>query len=93
MFFDAGMAIAIPTDVFSAPPNLDALTPREREVLQLMSLGLSNTCIQQELWISSKTVERHVGAVFAKLDLPPDVGVHRRVTAVLAWLGCAQSAA
>lgn len=82
------MAIAVSTDLVGRHSDLASLTPREREVLELMSLGLSNSSIQRELWISAKTVERHVGAVFSKLDLPPDVVVHRRVTAVLAWLGC-----
>jgi DNA-binding CsgD family transcriptional regulator len=86
------VALAVSSD-YLAPRRVDLslLTPREREVLELMSLGLSNACIQRELWISAKTVERHVGAVFSKLDLPPDAVVHRRVTAVLAWLGCLPS--
>jgi DNA-binding CsgD family transcriptional regulator len=85
------MAVAVASDYFASRGDLTSLTPREREVLELMALGLSNTSIQQELWISAKTVERHVGAVFAKLDLPPSGDVHRRVTAVLLWLDGMQS--
>jgi DNA-binding NarL/FixJ family response regulator len=62
------------------------LTPREREVLALMAQGLDNATICGTLWISAKTLERHVQNVFGKLDLPPDCNRHRRVCAVLAWL-------
>jgi DNA-binding NarL/FixJ family response regulator len=62
------------------------LTPREREVLSLMAEGLDNAAICRTLWISAKTLERHVQNVFTKLDLPPDCRRHRRVCAVLAWL-------
>ncbi|MBW8483124.1 LuxR C-terminal-related transcriptional regulator [Actinomadura parmotrematis] len=65
---------------------LERLSPREREVLALMAEGRSNAAIARELVVSEATVGKHVGAVLAKLDLPPDDGTHRRVLAVLAHL-------
>jgi DNA-binding NarL/FixJ family response regulator len=66
---------------------LSELTPREREVLTLMAEGRSNTGIGLELGISSSAIEKHVKQIFAKLDLPPAGEDHRRVLAVLAYLG------
>ena len=66
---------------------LAELTPREREVLALMAEGRSNTGIGLELGISSSAIEKHVKQVFIKLDLPPSDEDHRRVLAVLAYLG------
>jgi DNA-binding NarL/FixJ family response regulator len=66
---------------------LDRLTPREREVLELMAEGRSNTAIGQSLVISDGAVEKHVRNIFTKLDLPPAESDHRRVLAVLHWLG------
>jgi DNA-binding NarL/FixJ family response regulator len=65
---------------------LDALTPREREVLGLMAEGLSNTAIARRLVVTDGAVEKHVKNIFTKLDLPPDEEQHRRVLAVLAYL-------
>ena len=65
---------------------LEELTPREREVLELMAQGLSNRCICEKLFISPKTVETHVSAIFGKLGLMPTGDEHRRVLAVLAFL-------
>ncbi|GAA1130400.1 response regulator transcription factor [Kribbella jejuensis] len=66
---------------------LDRLTPREREVLALMAEGLGNTAIGEKLFISDGAVHKHVGNVFLKLDLPPTDSGHRRVLAVLTYLG------
>ncbi len=66
---------------------LDRLTPREREVLALMAEGLSNAAVAERLVLSAGAVEKHVGNVFAKLGLRAAEGQHRRVLAVLAWLG------
>ena len=66
---------------------LDRLTPREREVLGLMAEGLGNTAIAAKLVVSEAAVHKHVGNVFGKLDLPPSDSGHRRVLAVLTYLG------
>ena len=66
---------------------LRTLTPREREVLALMAEGRSNTAIARKLVVTDGAVEKHVKNIFTKLDLPPDDEQHRRVLAVLAYLG------
>ena len=66
---------------------LGELTPRELEVLTLMAEGRSNTGIGLELGISASAIEKHVKQVFMKLDLPPSDSDHRRVLAVLKFLG------
>ena len=65
---------------------LDRLTPREGEVLKLMAEGRSNAGIGQELVLSEGAVGKHIGNIFAKLDLSPAEGDHRRVLAVLQFL-------
>jgi DNA-binding NarL/FixJ family response regulator len=65
---------------------LQTLTPREREVLGLMAEGRTNRAIAGELNVSERAVERHVTAIFGKLDLPAGEQDHRRVLAVLAFL-------
>lgn len=67
--------------------GLQRLTPREREVLTLMAEGRSNGAIAESLVLSYGAVEKHIGSIFAKLDLAPDAGDHRRVLAVLRFLG------
>jgi len=69
---------------------LDALTPREREVLALMAEGRSNQAIAEELVITAGAVEKHVSSIFGKLDLPGGVEDNRRVLAVLAYLRTAE---
>ena len=66
---------------------LERLTPREREVLGLMAEGRSNAAIAMALVVSDGAVEKHVRSIFSKLDLPPTELDHRRVLAVLHWLG------
>lgn len=66
---------------------LDTLTPREREVLGLMAQGLSNTAIAEALVVSAGAVEKHISSIFTKLELPPSETEHRRVLAVLRYLG------
>jgi DNA-binding NarL/FixJ family response regulator len=65
---------------------LDALTPREREVLALMAEGRSNAAIAEALIVTERAVEKHVTSIFSKLDLPPSAEDHRRVLAVLRFL-------
>ncbi|MBD7979249.1 response regulator transcription factor [Oerskovia merdavium] len=66
--------------------GLGRLTPREREVLELMAQGRSNTAIAESLFLSYGAVEKNVTAIFGKLGLPQDAGDHRRVLAVLRYL-------
>ena len=65
---------------------LERLSPRETEVLALMAEGRTNPAIARALVVSDKAVEKHVGNIFLKLDLPPATDDHRRVLAVLRWL-------
>lgn len=65
---------------------LDRLTERERAVLALMAQGLSNAALADELYLSLKTIEGHVGNIFTKLDLAPDDRENRRVLAVMRFL-------
>jgi DNA-binding NarL/FixJ family response regulator len=65
---------------------LDRLTPREREVLTLMTEGRSNAAIADRLVVTEKAVSKHITNIFTKLDLPPAPDDNRRVLAVLAWL-------
>ena len=65
---------------------LDELTPREREVLELMAEGRTNTGIAAQLFIGVGAVEKNVTAIFQKLGLEDSGTDHRRVLAVLAWL-------
>ena len=70
----------------SAPGGaLENLSPRELEILSLMSQGKSNQEIEAELFVSSATVAKHIGKIFDKLNLPPEEG-NRRVRAVLTFL-------
>jgi DNA-binding NarL/FixJ family response regulator/class 3 adenylate cyclase len=65
---------------------LEQLTPREREVLELMAEGRSNQAIADQLFVTLRAVEKHVTSIFSKLDLPATTADHRRVLAVLATL-------
>ncbi|ASU61307.1 MULTISPECIES: response regulator transcription factor [Nocardiopsis] len=66
---------------------LARLTPRERDVLEHMAQGLSNASIAERLYVSLSAVEKHVNAIFDKLDLGHASGYSRRVLAVLRYLG------
>jgi DNA-binding NarL/FixJ family response regulator len=66
--------------------DLDRLTPRELEVLDLMAQGLSNTGIAERLVVSLGAVEKHISNVFTKLGLEHESSAHRRVLAVLTYL-------
>lgn len=65
---------------------LNELTPREREILQLMAEGRSNASIAQSLYVSPGSVEKHISSLFIKLGLSPIDGENRRVMAVLRYL-------
>jgi DNA-binding NarL/FixJ family response regulator len=65
---------------------LEELTPREREVLELMAEGRSNNAIAEKMIVTERAVEKHVTSIFGKLGLPPAPEDHRRVLAVLAFL-------
>jgi DNA-binding NarL/FixJ family response regulator len=67
--------------------QLGTLTPREREVLAVMAEGRSNAAIAGRLVITEKAVSKHINSILTKLDLPPSDDDHRRVLAVLAYLG------
>jgi DNA-binding NarL/FixJ family response regulator len=71
-------------------PNsrLDSLTPREREILAIIAKGASNAAIADELVITKRAVERHINAIFTKLEMPESEseGVSRRVSAALIYL-------
>jgi DNA-binding NarL/FixJ family response regulator len=65
---------------------LDALSPREREVLALMAEGRSNAGIAHRLWVTEGTVEKHVSSILMKLRVPETEDDHRRVRAVITFL-------
>ncbi|HEV7651036.1 MAG TPA: response regulator transcription factor [Actinophytocola sp.] len=71
----------------SGDNRVGALSERELDVLRLMAEGRANNGIAKELYVSTKAVEKHIAAIFGKLNLPGDQTVHhRRVLAVLAYL-------
>jgi DNA-binding NarL/FixJ family response regulator len=69
-----------------ADDPLALLTPREREVLELMAEGRSNQGIAERLVVTERAVEKHVTSIFGKLQLPTEAADHRRVLAVLTFL-------
>jgi len=71
--------------------TLGSLTPREREVLSLVAQGHSNAAIAAILFLSERTVMAHMHAVFTKLGLIDDGNTHRRVLAVVTYLGTRQT--
>lgn len=78
------------TQLLRRTHNRDALTrltPREADVLALLAEGASNTAISTRLRLSGKTIENHISSIFTKLDLTNDPDEHRRVRAVLLYLG------
>jgi DNA-binding NarL/FixJ family response regulator len=74
-----------------ADQRLAVLTAREREVLGHVAEGRSNAAIAKRLWLTERTVEAHVSSIMGKLGLSENEGFHRRVLAVLAYLGAADS--
>jgi DNA-binding NarL/FixJ family response regulator len=78
-----------------ARPSIDQglarLTDRERDILARLAEGRSNQAIAEELHLALRIVEKHVTAIFTKLDLQPAPTDHRRVLAVLRFLNAAES--
>ncbi|MGA8016864.1 MAG: response regulator transcription factor [Candidatus Dormiibacterota bacterium] len=72
---------------------LQELTPREREVLQLIAEGRNNAAIASSLSLTERAVEKHINAIFSKLGLSEEPAVHRRVKAALAYLAESGSSA
>jgi DNA-binding NarL/FixJ family response regulator len=70
---------------------LDALTPRELDVLELVAQGRSNHSVAERLVLSERTVETHVTSILAKLGLTESTDDHRRVRAVLTYLEATQA--
>jgi DNA-binding NarL/FixJ family response regulator len=66
---------------------LEKLTPRERDVMKLMAQGHSNAAIAESLVVSDSAVAKHISSIFTKLELPAADATHRRVLAVLRYLG------
>ena len=66
---------------------LGTLTAREQDVLALMAEGRSNSAIAHRIFVSERAVEKHISNIFTRLNLPPSDSDHRRVLAVLAFLG------
>jgi DNA-binding NarL/FixJ family response regulator len=66
--------------------GLDRLRPVERETLAMIAQGLSNSAIAERLGITKRAVERHINAIFVKLDLAESDDLNRRVRAVLVYL-------
>jgi DNA-binding NarL/FixJ family response regulator len=71
----------------TADDPLEGITSREREVLALMAEGRTNAGIARRLWVTEGTVEKHVHSIFVKLRLPETADDHRRVLAVVTFLG------
>ncbi len=74
----------------TADDPLEGITSREREVLALMAEGRTNAGIARRLWVTEGTVEKHVHSIFVKLRLPETADDHRRVLAVVTFLGAGQ---
>ena len=74
------------TSRWSGKQGLERLTPRELEILELISAGLSNTAIADRLSVIDRTIESHIARIFTKLGLSPGPDGNRRVLAVLAYL-------
>jgi DNA-binding NarL/FixJ family response regulator len=70
----------------SAGSRVDKLTPREREILAMIAEGRSNAAIARSLSITTRAVERHINAIFSRLELAESAEANRRVQAVLVYL-------
>jgi DNA-binding NarL/FixJ family response regulator len=70
-----------------ARPELSQLSQREREILSLMAQGKSNSGIAKSLYITEGSVEKHISSILSKLGIAMESENHRRVLAVLKYLG------
>jgi DNA-binding NarL/FixJ family response regulator len=84
--FDPAMVRLLVAGRSAGAGALDELTPRERQVLAEMAQGKSNAAIAEQLVLTKKAIEKHVGSIFSKLGLPEEQVVSRRVAAVLLYL-------
>lgn len=91
---DREVVASLVRDRHSVGPGgeLDALTKRERETLELIAQGRTNAAIARELVITLGAVEKHISNIFSKLDLAASDDDHRRVLAVLAYLRATEAA-
>ena len=72
-------------------PKFEALTARQREILRLIAEGKSNSAIAREIGVTSRAVERHVSAIFSKMQIEDSPEVSRRVRAALSYLSRPES--
>lgn len=84
---DSEVVAALVGNRGSIPNTLGVLSVREREVLALVAEGRTNTGIAERLYLNERTVETHVRSILSKLELPDSSADHRRVLAVLTYLG------
>lgn len=86
-----GMVVLDPEVVESLQPERGSsaakLTPRHRQVLELIAQGFNNTSIAQRLTLTEKSVETYINAIYQVLQIPGEEGVHSRVKAILVYLG------
>ena len=86
----SGLTVLDPQLVTSLHPkpnsNLDSLTPRQRDVMELMSQGHNNAAVAERLGIAEKSVENYINGIYDHLGVTDDGGAHPRVKAVLAYL-------
>jgi DNA-binding NarL/FixJ family response regulator len=85
-----GMVVLDPEVVESLQPERGSsaakLTPRHRQVLELIAQGFNNTSIAQRLTLTEKSVETYINAIYQVLQIPGEEGVHSRVKATLVYL-------
>ncbi|MGQ0466550.1 MAG: response regulator transcription factor [Sporichthyaceae bacterium] len=85
-FVEPAVVEAFVKDAAPGADPLHALTAREIEVLSEMALGKTNASVARSLFIEEKSVEKHIGRIFAKLELGDESDMHRRVVAVRLYL-------
>jgi DNA-binding NarL/FixJ family response regulator len=90
-----GMVVLDPAVINSLTPRqgstLSRLTPRQRDVLELMAQGYSNAALAERLTLTEKTIESYIGAIYQQLNLSGESDIHARVKATLLFLQESQS--